>query len=264
MRLNEPAVEPPGECRSNLDVFHALAERMGFTENCLYDTGETIIRDLLATDSPYLHGISIARLRAEPAVRLNLPDRPHVPYADGVFPTPSGKIELFSASLAAVGAEPLPTWRPETESAEASPELFGRYPLKLITPKEQHFLGSSFANLDSFQRMARRPTLDIAPDDAKVRAIMSGDQVEVFNQRGWCRLTARVADTLLPGVVVSEVVPWQKLSEGGRNVNWTTPDYVTDIGANSAYHTNLVEVRRVDPPGTDRDSRRSDPLARRQ
>ena len=246
LRLNLPAVPPAGEARSNLGLYQALARRMGFAEPCLYATGEEIVRELLRTPSPLLGGVTWERLLAEPAVRLTLPMRPYVPFDDGRFPTPSGKVQLYSSTLEAQGRAPLPDWTPERESPEASPDLFSRYPLKLLTPKEQHFLGSSFANVPSFARMAGEPTVELHPDDAAARGISDGDWVDVFNARGACRPRARVSEDVLPGVAVSEVVHWQSRSPGGHNVNWTTPDYLTDLGDNSSYHTNLVQVRRAD------------------
>jgi anaerobic selenocysteine-containing dehydrogenase len=246
LRLNLPAVAPPGETRSNLDLFQSLARRMGFTEPCLYATPEEIVRELLQTPGPLLAGVTWERLVEEPAVRLAFPTQPWVPFADGRFPTPSGKLELYADSLARHGLDPLPGWAPERESPEASPALFRQYPLKLLTPKEQHFLGSSFANLPSFRQMAGEPVVEIHPSDAEVRGIVDGALVDVLNDRGSCQLRARVADTVVPGVAVSEVVHWQMHGPDGRNVNWTTPDYLTDLGANSSYHTNLVEIRAVD------------------
>ncbi len=246
LRLNVPAVQPPGECRSNLDLYRALAARMGFAEAPLFASAEEIIGELLATDSPFLEGVTWERLVDEPAVRLATPSRPYVPFADGRFPTPSGKIELYSSALAKAGLDPLPDWAPELESPEASPSLFASYPLKLLSPKEQHFLGSSFANLDSFRRMAGAATIQLNPDDAAARGIGDGDLVEVGNDRGACRLRATIDEGVIPGVAVSEMVHWQKLSPDGRNVNWTTPDYLTDIGGNSTYRTNLVQVCRVE------------------
>jgi anaerobic selenocysteine-containing dehydrogenase len=245
LRLNLPAVAPPGEARSNLELYQALARRMGFDEPCLYATPEEIVRELLQTPSPLLEGVTWERLAAEPAVRLTLPARPWVPFADGRFPTPSGKLELYSESLARQGLDPLPGWAPERESPESSPSLFSRYPLKLLTPKEQHFLGSSFANLRSFRQLAGEPVVEIHPADAAPRGIADGALVEVANDRGGCRLRARVTESTRPGVAVSEVVHWQMHGPDGRNVNWTTPDYLTDLGANSCYHTNLVEIRPV-------------------
>ena len=246
LRLNLPAVAPAGEARSNLAMYQALARRMGYTEPCLHATPKEIVRELLQTPSPLLEGVTWERLTAEPAVRLTFPTRPWVPFADGRFPTPSGKLELYSESLAQHGLDPLPGWAPEHESPEASPALFDRYPLKLITPKEQHFLGSSFANLPSFRRMAGEPVVELHPADSEARGIVDGTMVEVRNDRGRCRLRARITDAVLPGVAVSEVVHWQMYGLDGRNVNWTTPDYLTDLGANSSYHTNLVEVRTAE------------------
>lgn len=243
LRLNLPAVPLPGEARSNLELYQSLARRMGYTEPCLYATPQEIVRELLQTPSPLLEGVTWERLVAESAVRLALPRRPWVPFADGRFPTRSGKVELYSEGLARQGHDPLPGWSPERESPEASPELFQRYPLKLLTPKEQHFLGSSFANLPKFQQLAGEPFLELHRDDAEARGIVDGDVVEVRNDRGSCLLRARVSESVVPGVAVSEVVHWQQHALDGRNVNWTTPDYLTDLGANSSYHTNLVEVR---------------------
>lgn len=141
------------------------------------------------------------------------------------------------------GHDPLPGWQPEAESPEASPDLYQQYPLKLLTPKEQHFIGSSFANLAQFRQLAGEPTIELHHDDAEARGILDGDVVEVWNERGACQVIARVGESVRPGVAVSEVVHWQAHGLDGRNVNWTTPDYVTDLGANSTYHTNLIDVR---------------------
>ncbi len=246
LRLNLPAVAPAGECRSNLDLYHALASRMGFEESCLYASGEEIVKELLHSPSPYLEGITWERLLVEPAVRLSLPSRPFVPFADGRFPTPSGKLELHASTLVTSGHDPVPNWVPELEGPEATPVLFERYPLKLLSPKEQHFLGSSFANLTSFVRMAGVPVVELHPDDARPRGIADGDPVVIFNDRGAFSVRARVGPTVRRGVAVSEVVHWQKRSPDGRNVNWTTPDFLSDLGDNSTYHTNLVQIRRED------------------
>ena len=67
--------------------------------------------------------------------------------------------------------------------------------------------------------------------------------VIVSNERGECRLRAVVTDNVLPGVVVSPKARWQSLSLDGHNVNWTTSDALADIGGQSTFHSNLVEVR---------------------
>ena len=89
---NPPAIAPPGECRSNNDVFRALARRLGF-EPDLFPDDETLIGELL-DGGPTLRGITLDRLKAEGPVRLNIPEA-FAPFADGLFPTPSGKCEAL-------------------------------------------------------------------------------------------------------------------------------------------------------------------------
>ena len=103
LRLNLPAVSPPGEARSNLDLYQALARRMGFEEPCLYASGEEIIRELLAMPSPLLDGGHLGAADSGAGRAPEPPARPWVPFADGRFPTPSGKVELQAESSQAPG-----------------------------------------------------------------------------------------------------------------------------------------------------------------
>lgn len=93
------------------------------------------------------------------------------------------------------------------------------------------------------------PFLEIHPDDATAQGIVDGDVVQVENRRGWCRLQAQVTNAVRPGVVASPKGRWPKLDpfvdEGaGRNVNWTTPDALADLGNQSTFHSNRVWVSR--------------------
>src|SRR5437016_7352461 len=91
--LNEPAIEPVGEAKSNNDVFRILAKEMGFDEQPLKDTDEELAQQMLNNKNPHLRGITLDRLRREGWVRLNIPDE-YKPFAEGNFPSPSGKCEL--------------------------------------------------------------------------------------------------------------------------------------------------------------------------
>ena len=117
---NPRSIAPLGECRSNNDVFRALARRLHF-EPELFPDDETLMREVL-DGGPTLEGITLERLRAEGSVRLNLPAN-HAPFADGVFPTPSGKCELYSERMKADGLDPLPTYIPPLEDPQTRPEL---------------------------------------------------------------------------------------------------------------------------------------------
>ena len=129
--LNTPAIAPRGEARSNNDVFRALAARLGF-EPGLFPDDETLIREAL-DGGPSLEGITLERLRAEGSVRLNLPIE-YAPLADGRFPTPSGKCELYSERMLTDGFDPLPAYTPPREDPQTRPDLAAKYPASTPEP----------------------------------------------------------------------------------------------------------------------------------
>ena len=174
-------------------------------------------------------------------MRLNVPDR-FAPFAEGNFPTPSGKCEFFSESLAKQGVDPLPTYIPPRESRQAAPALARKYPLAIISPPAHNFLNSSFANLPTFLKAEKEPRLDIHPDDASSRGIKDGDRVRVFNGRGEFKVKARVTDKARRGVVVALSVWWKKLTQDGCNANDVTSQALTDLGAAATFYDALVEV----------------------
>jgi anaerobic selenocysteine-containing dehydrogenase len=90
------------------------------------------------------------------------------------------------------------------------------------------------------------PFVEIHPDDAKERGIKSGDSVILENARGSCRLRAVLTPAVRRGVLVSPKGRWCKLSEDGRNINWTTPDDLGDLAGQSTFHSNHVWLRRAD------------------
>jgi anaerobic selenocysteine-containing dehydrogenase len=172
---------------------------------------------------------------------MNVGDEP--PFSDGRFPTPSGKVELYSETLAGMGCDPLPG-RFSSETDDGGNFGNPADSLQLVTGASHHFVSSSLASQPGLLKNAGPPTLEIHPDDAAPRRIASGDEVIVENGRGSVRLQALVTDGVRPGVIVSPKGRWAKLS-GGRNVNWTTPDALADLAGQSTYHSNRVWVRKV-------------------
>jgi anaerobic selenocysteine-containing dehydrogenase len=244
LMYNEPAIAPLGESKPNWEVFKLLAERMGFDDKCFNDTDEDIIRQAISTDYAPLAGITLERLKAEGWVRLNIPED-FAPYAEGGYRTPSGKCEFYSEALAQMGQDPLPQYIPPRESKEVAPELAARFPIQLLTPPARTFLNSSFANLPSFLKGEKKPFIDISEADAKTRDIQDGEPVRVFNDRGEFQTTARISDRVKPGVAVALSIWWNKLSPGGRNVNQTSSQALTDIGAGATFYDNLVQIERL-------------------
>jgi anaerobic selenocysteine-containing dehydrogenase len=239
---NPPAISPRGDSRSNNDVFRALSRRLGF-EPELFPDDETLIRQVL-DGGPTLEGITLERLKAEGSVRLNIP-AVVTPFADGVFPTPSGKCELYSERMKAAGLDPLPTYIPPHEDPQIRRDLASRYPLQLLSPPRPQFLNSTFANSSRHRSAAGDPTIEIADEDARRRGLRDGQWAVVYNDRG--RFQARVAlsGNVQPGVAVANSIYWNKLSPGGSNANGTTSSALTDMGGGATFFDNLVEVRAL-------------------
>jgi len=234
--LNRPAVAPRGEARSNTWVFRELAGRMGFDDPCFQDEDEALCRS--AFDAA---AIDFDELQAHGFATLRLPD---APYAEGNFPTPSGRCEFFSARLAAQGQDGLPDHVPNYEAAGSSSE----FPLAMISPPARNFLNSSFVNVRSLRAMEGEPLLEISADDAAARGIADGATVRIFNQRGEYRCRAEVSRRARPGVVHGMGIWWRKLGLDGTNVNQLTSQRLTDIGRAPTFYDCLVEVELAGEP----------------
>ncbi|MGH8714257.1 MAG: molybdopterin-containing oxidoreductase family protein [Casimicrobiaceae bacterium] len=242
---NNPAIAPVGEAKPNTEVFRLLAERMGFDDPCFGETDESMAANAFLADHPRAAGIDWATLKAEGWQRLNVPS-PFAPFAQGNFPTPSGKCELYSESLRRQGLDPVPTYTPPRESAASNPALAQRYPLAMLSPPARNALNSSFGGLPVFLETEKTPWLDIHADDAAARGIASGARVRIYNDRGAFVVTARVTDRTRPGVVVAPSIWWRKLSPDGTNANMVTGQALTDIGRAATFYDVLVEVARAD------------------
>jgi anaerobic selenocysteine-containing dehydrogenase len=247
VQSNNPAIAPLGESKPNTEVFRLLASAMGFEPELFAESDEELaarsLREPGASTTGALAGITLADTKAGP-VRLNLP-REWAPFAEGKFPTPSGKCELYSEREARAGRDPLPHYVPPHEDPQTKPDLAAKYPLQLLTPPASSFLNSTFANLDPQRKAAGERTLEIHPTDAAKRGIADGAMVSVFNGRGRFRARAVVAETVKPGVVVSLGLWWRKWTDDGVNCNATTSTATTDLGGGGTFFDNLVEVSAV-------------------
>lgn len=253
VQLSEQAIEPLGEARSNVWLFSNLARRMGFTESCFGDTADDLIAQALRTDKPQEQNAWMAGLSAESlheaggAVRLKFSTEqsgePFLPFAEGPFPTPSGKIEFYAESLVALGLDPLPVFKPAVESRHTGDAA---YPLEFLPRKADNYMNSTFANLPGHQEMESgfNGILEMHAEDAAQRGIVEGDVVEIFNQRGALTLKVHVNGSVPAGVVAGRL-HWNKLSEGGHNVNLLTSQRLTDIGRGATFYSTLVEVRKI-------------------
>jgi anaerobic dimethyl sulfoxide reductase subunit A len=239
----QKALEPPGECRNDLDICAALAARLGIAG---YNdrTEEEWLRELTRDTID-----DFETFRARGLARLPAPDDA-VAFAREIreperhpFTTPSGKIEIYSTTLAAtpdpygLGAiPPIPTWTPEARDA--------RHPLRLVTPKSRARTHSIHDNQPVLAR-ADRDDVWLHPHDAAVRGIVDGQRVRVFNDRGATELAVRVTDRIAPGVVCIKEGAWFALDPEGRDTrgcsNVLTADRASPAGA-SPFNTCFVDV----------------------
>jgi anaerobic selenocysteine-containing dehydrogenase len=240
---NEPAVDPPGECLPNTEIFRRIAAALGLDHPRLGDSDLELAEQLLDNPGCRRLGITLERLREQGFVRAVDFEPGTPPFANGGFPTPSGKVELVAESLAATGADPLVGYVPPHEAADAA--LAERYPLVLIAPASRFFVNSTFASLPWHRRKAGPPQIHLCPSDAAARDIETGDAVRVRNDRGSFVAEAVVDDLPRPGVACTFKVQWPKLSPGGVNVNATTPERDADLGGSPTFHDNRVEVELV-------------------
>ena len=241
LQFNSAAIEPLGEAVSNWDLMRMLAEGMGYSEPWLRQSPDEVLQEIIEASrpaNPVLEGISLERLQREGTVPLTFPQGKNtVPYADGAFPTPSGKLELWCEAVRPMGLDPLPEYNVPVEFCD---ELNGD--LVLISGASHHYVSSSLANVPRLMAKEGTPHIEINPADAESRGVVDGALVRVENDRGWCLLRAVVTDDVPAGVTVSPKGTWAQHAPGGRNVNWVTPDAIGDLAGQSTFHSNRVRV----------------------
>lgn len=246
LSLNQPAIAPQGEAVSNAELFRRLARALGMDHPELQDSDEDMVRAALVQTHPYLNGVTYETLVERGWAKLQIPED-HRPFAEGGFPTPSGKAELYSEALLQQGFDPLPGYEPAPESPAGDPDLAARYPLSLLAGKDRiHFLNSSWGGVARHLKAEREPILDINDEDAVARDIVDGDMVRVCNDRGEVLVRARVGDRVGAGVVAMPFGWWASRSPGGRSANALTNDQVAPFGRGSAFFDTLVEVVRAE------------------
>lgn len=243
------AIDPVGECRNDLDICGDLAQRLGI-EGYNDKTEETWLREFCSgteiDDFEAFRERGVARLPAPDdavAFAREVRDPEHHP-----FSTPSGKIEVYSTSIAAnpdmygLGAiAVVPTYiNPYPDDP--------KHPLLMVTPKSRARTHSIHDNQEILSR-ADHQDVWLHPDDAQARGIVHGGRVRVFNTRGATILPARVTDRIAPGVVcIKEGVWFTPNAEGDDTrgcANVLTMDRSAPSGA-STYNTCQVQVEAAD------------------
>ena len=262
LTINEKAIEPCGEAKSNAAIFRLLASAMGF-EDTQFKMGDMELAEhYVQWDAPQMAGTDMEYFRKHGYFHLAVgtPDD-RLPHADGKFPTPSGKVEflvngaknfvappfrmMYEAMQSGEDVDPLPGYVPPRESAASNPALAERYPLNVISPKSHGFLNSCYANEPHKIRGQGEQFVMISPKDAAARSIREGDPVRVFNDRGDFEGLARVTDDVGEGVIVATLGYWRSLNRSDGSVNSISSAEFCGLGRAPTFSDNLVQVARV-------------------
>lgn len=242
------AIEPLGETKSHLQMAVELAAKLGITA-LAGQTEEEIIRGMVKQtvipdyDAFQEKGIYNIEL-AEPyvAFRKEIEDPANHP-----FPTPSGKIEIYSQQLADMNDPALPPIPKYVEAWESRNDpLCDKYPLQLITIQCRRRAHTQNETLP-WLREIQTQEMQISPEDAHSRGIQDGDRVRVFNERGITILPARITKRIMEGVVSIPAGAWYDPDEEGvdrgGNPNILLKSEVSP-GGGLITNTCLVQVER--------------------
>ncbi len=265
------AVEPAGESRSDYDIMTGLASRLGFKDK--FTTNKT--------EMEWLRSFYVQAQKAAKPLHVTMPSfdafwkagyvefpipadaQDYVKHADfranpvkNALGTPSGKIEIYSPTIAGFKYDDCPphvSWIAPTEwlgSAKAK-----TYPLHIVSPHPNSRLHSQLDNttIRSWYEIGAREPIWINPGDAKGRGIANGDVVRVFNDRGAVLAGALVTPRVRAGVVMIQEGAWYDPDEPGKVgalckhglINVLTLDKGTSkLAQGNIANTALVQVER--------------------
>ena len=250
LSLNQPAIAPLGESLPNAEIFRRRAKAMGFTDSCFTQGDEEILREVVESQQhERFNTLTWEELQQDGYVRVNLPS-PYLPFAEGNFPTPSGKCEFYSQRLSSDGYDPLPTYTPPRwadylsygKEVNSNGHSAQEGDLVCISPPAHSFLNSTFVNVERFQEREQGPLLHIHPHDAATRQVTEGSLVRVSNGLGTVQLIAHLSTDIIPGTVLAPGIWWSKFSPDRRNINQVTPQAEADMGAGASFYDVVVAV----------------------
>jgi anaerobic selenocysteine-containing dehydrogenase len=228
MQYAPAAVSPAGEARSNLEVAQSLAALMGLNDAVFRMQPKELMAALFEGSSGAVAGYSADRVMQSGPIKIEQPDAQ-------LFGTPSGKLEIYSQTLADSGVNPLPDWNVEVQEGE------GKWPLRLLTAPGYFQPHTAFSGVPFLRRREGAPYCILHPQEAGARQLVEGQTVRLSNQRGKIRLVLKISDEVQPGVVL---VPGQRpdIDDDAGTINMLCSDRFTDIGEGATYQSTWLEV----------------------
>jgi anaerobic selenocysteine-containing dehydrogenase len=227
------ALEPPGEAMPNPEVFRRIASALGFTEPELFESDEDILATVLERTG---FGISFDELAS---LGTYWPD-PVQQFADLDFPSPSGHIEIASASAQADGLPLLPQpWADEAPTA-------GQF--RLLSPASHWAMNTEFGNDPQIIRRQGPLSVTIHPLDAEQSGLAPESEVLVSNAEGSLRAILLVSEDVPRTVALIPKGRFLRNEPGGANVNVLNPGASSDMGESSAVHGIEISISAIVRP----------------
>lgn len=221
----KPVVAPLAESKPNSWVFQELAKRLGLTDEIFSWSASDIGRELLASEHPFLAGISFEELEREGFVKLKLPEN-FCPYAEGS--NHQDKKIHFSPA-------------PKQLDFEEQPNT--SYPLRLISPPGSHMVNTTMGNIDALIKAAGgEPQIMIHPSDALKYGIRHGERYTVSSAQGSIVRKILLSDASKEGTAIALGQWWPKLSPDGKSLNDLSSERLTDMGEGSSFGNVLVRL----------------------
>src|SRR6202790_4086307 len=222
-------MEPMGSALPNLEIFRRLARAMGYSEPELQESDASILATLMERSGLGLTFESLAERGS-----IWVPETPAVQFAEGVFATPSGRIEIACARAAADGHPRVP--QPWSDPRPAAGHL------RLLSPAHSWLMNTSFGNVHQIENRIGEATIALHPADALARRLAEGDPAVVRNDCGQLRLKVVMSDEVPRGVALTHKGRWLRTDPAGANVNVLNPGEKSDMGESTAVHSVEVSV----------------------
>ena len=225
-------MEPMGSALPNQEIFRRLARAMNFSEPELHESDAAMLAALMERSGLGLDFTALAKRGS-----IWVPEQPAVQFADGVFNTPSGRIEIASARAAADGYPRLP--QPWSDPRPAAGNL------RLLSPAHAWLMNTSFGNVRQIEHRLGAATIALHPADAADRRLAAGDSALVHNSCGRLQLKVLISDELPRGVALAHKGRWLCTDSASANVNALNPGLKSDMGESTAVHGVEVSVARL-------------------
>jgi anaerobic dimethyl sulfoxide reductase subunit A len=242
-------IQPMGESKPHNEIAKALAARMdinNYDEEAEENRLKQVARKANIPDYDLFKEKGVHRIKlSEPyvAFKEQIDDPEHHP-----FPTPSGKIEIYSQQIADIGNPMLPAIPKYIETWESPKDpLAKKYPIQLVTKHAKRRANAQFDTFPWLKELIPQAII-ISVLDAMARGIKEGDMVRVFNDRGETRIPAKVTKRIMPGVAILPPGAWydpdEKGVDRGGNANVLTKNEPSPAGS-FAYNTVLVQIEKI-------------------